>query len=186
MLFAGHKPHGSQIQAPRGRQRAQRLLRWENPDLAAQIDARFEDVEQELHPYPRDDGWVSYEKVDENERRELSQKSFGFASRKPAALEEIPDLPGDNLDPDLSGGDVCVQACADDPQVAFHAVRNLARIGRGAAVIRWSQLGFSRTSSTSSAQKTPRNLMGFKDGTNNIRAEDEGALDRYVWARTTA
>jgi deferrochelatase/peroxidase EfeB len=106
---------------------------------------------------------------------------FGFASRRPAALEEIPDLPGDNLDIDLSGGDLCVQACADDPQVAFHAVRNLARIGRGAAVIRWSQLGFGRTSNTSSAQKTPRNLMGFKDGTNNIRAEDEEAMDRYVW-----
>ena len=59
---------------------------------------------------------------------------FGFASRKPASLREIPDLPGDNLDPDLSGGDLCVQACADDPQVAFHAVRNLARIGCGAAV----------------------------------------------------
>jgi deferrochelatase/peroxidase EfeB len=108
---------------------------------------------------------------------------FGFASRKPAALQEIPELPGDNLDPDLSGGDLCVQACADDPQVAFHAVRNLARIGRGAAVIRWSQLGFGRTSSTSSAQKTPRNLMGFKDGTNNIRAEDEEAMNRYVWVR---
>ena len=106
---------------------------------------------------------------------------FGFAYRKPAPLQPIPDLPGDNLDPDLSGGDLCVQACADDPQVAFHAVRNLARIGRGAAVIRWSQLGFGRTSSTSSAQKTPRNLMGFKDGTNNIRAEDEEAMDRYVW-----
>ena len=108
---------------------------------------------------------------------------FGFASRRPGALQPIPDLPGDNLDPDLSGGDLCVQACADDPQVAFHAVRNLARIGRGLAVIRWSQLGFGRTSSTSSAQKTPRNLMGFKDGTNNIRAEDEGAMDSYVWVR---
>jgi deferrochelatase/peroxidase EfeB len=108
---------------------------------------------------------------------------FGFASREPAVLQPIPDLPGDNLDPDLSGGDLCVQACADDPQIAFHAVRNLARIGRGAAIIRWSQLGFGRTSSTSNAQKTPRNLMGFKDGTNNIHAEDEEAMDRYVWVR---
>lgn len=106
---------------------------------------------------------------------------FGFASRKPEALREIPALPGDNLDPALSGGDVCVQACADDPQVAFHAVRNLARIGRGIAVIRWSQLGFGRTSSTSSTQQTPRNLMGFKDGTNNIRAEEEDLMNRYVW-----
>ena len=74
-----------------------------------------------------------------------------------------------------------MQACADDPQVAFHAVRNLARIGRGSVVMRWSQLGFGRTSTTSRAQATPRNLMGFKDGTNNIRAEDTAAMRRHVW-----
>ena len=38
----------------------------------------------------------------------------------------------------------------------------------GAVAMRWSQLGFGRTSTTSHAQATPRNLMGFKDGTNNI------------------
>jgi deferrochelatase/peroxidase EfeB len=74
-----------------------------------------------------------------------------------------------------------VQACADEPQVAFHAVRNLARIGRGGVVMRWSQLGFGRTSSTSRAQDTPRNLMGFKDGTNNIKLEDHEALAKHVW-----
>ena len=74
-----------------------------------------------------------------------------------------------------------MQACADDPQVAFHAVRNLARIARGVAVMRWSQLGFGRTSTTSRSQSTPRNLMGFKDGTANIRAEDAAAMERHVW-----
>jgi deferrochelatase/peroxidase EfeB len=74
-----------------------------------------------------------------------------------------------------------VQACADDPQVAFHAIRNLARIGRGRVVLRWSQFGFGRTSSTSSAQETPRNLQGFKDGTNNLKAEDTDLLDEHVW-----
>ena len=73
--------------------------------------------------------------------------------------------------PDRSGGDLCVQACANDPQVAFHVIRNFARLARGTAVMRWSQLGFGRTSSTSTAQATPRNLMGFKDGTRNIKAE---------------
>jgi deferrochelatase/peroxidase EfeB len=106
---------------------------------------------------------------------------FGLRSRKPAALAELPSLPGDELDPRLSGGDLCVQACANDPQVVFHAVRNLARIARGAAVMRWSQLGFGRTSSTTRDQKTPRNLMGFKDGTRNIRAEDRDDMDRFVW-----
>ncbi len=98
---------------------------------------------------------------------------FGLRRRKPAALRELPPLPADELDPALSGGDLCIQACSDDPQVAFHAVRDLARIGRGAVVMRWSQLGFGRTSTTSRSQSTPRNLMGFKDGTNNIRAEDD-------------
>ena len=107
---------------------------------------------------------------------------FGLAARRPRHLAPLPALPGDELDPDRSGGDLCVQACADDPQVAFHAVRNLARIGRGIVVMRWSQLGFGRTSSTSSAQDTPRNLMGFKDGTNNVTAEQPKSLTEHVWA----
>jgi deferrochelatase/peroxidase EfeB len=111
---------------------------------------------------------------------------FGLAGFRPAALSELPLFAGDELEPDRSGGDLAVQACADDPQVAFHAVRNLARIGRGAVVMRWSQLGFGRTSSTSRAQDTPRNLMGFKDGTNNIKLEDVRALGEHVWVPENA
>lgn len=111
----------------------------------------------------------------------LFDHRFGLAGRRPAALADLPPLPGDELDPDRSGGDLCVQACADDPQVAFHAVRNLARIARGTAHLRWIQLGFGRTSTTSDTQSTPRNLMGFKDGTNNIRGEDTEAMNRFVW-----
>jgi len=104
-----------------------------------------------------------------------------LAGLRPQALRPIPPLPGDELEPLRGGGDICVQACSDDPQVAFHAVRDLARIGRGTVAIRWSQLGFGRTSSTSRSQSTPRNLMGMKDGTNNIRAEDAEAMRRFVW-----
>jgi deferrochelatase/peroxidase EfeB len=111
----------------------------------------------------------------------LFDERFGLASQRPDALRELPALPGDQLDPDRSGGDLCVQACADDPQVAFHAVRNLARLGRGLVAMRWCQLGFGRTSTTSRSQSTPRNLMGFKDGTNNIRAEDHAAMEQHVW-----
>jgi deferrochelatase/peroxidase EfeB len=106
---------------------------------------------------------------------------FGLAGSRPHGLRPLGALPGDFLEPARSGGDVCIQACADDPQVAFHAVRNLTRIARGAAELRWLQLGFGRTSSTSSAQATPRNLQGFKDGTNNIKSDDEAAMQRFVW-----
>ena len=77
-----------------------------------------------------------------------------------------------------------MQACANDPQVAVHAVRNLARIGQGVVSVRWSQLGFGRTSSTSTGQATPRNLFGMKDGTDNLKAENYAALDRFVWVAT--
>jgi deferrochelatase/peroxidase EfeB len=113
----------------------------------------------------------------------LFDERFGLAAQRPAALAELPAFDGDELDPERSGGDLCVQACADDPQVVFHAVRNLARLARGAAVMRWSQLGFGRTSSTSRYQATPRNLMGFKDGTNNLKLEDADALERDVWVQ---
>jgi deferrochelatase/peroxidase EfeB len=106
---------------------------------------------------------------------------FDLASRRPAALVDIPAFPGDLLDPARSGGDLCVQACGDDPQVLFHAIRNLTRLARGTAVVRWVQEGFGRTSSTTSSQLTPRNLMGFKDGTNNLRA-DHADFDSQVWA----
>lgn len=108
---------------------------------------------------------------------------FGLAAQRPAQLADLPAFPGDALEPGRSGGDLCVQACSNDPQVAVHAVRNLARIARGTAVVRYSQLGFGRTSSTSSSQQTARNLMGFKDGTANIKAEDTAAVDRFVWAQ---
>jgi deferrochelatase/peroxidase EfeB len=111
----------------------------------------------------------------------LFDHRFGLARHRPAALADIPALPGDTLDPNRSGGDLGVQACADDPQVAFHAIRNFARLARGTAVLRWSQLGFGRTSSTSSAQETPRNLMGFKDGTRNIKSENTDDLTHFVW-----
>jgi deferrochelatase/peroxidase EfeB len=111
----------------------------------------------------------------------FEKPALGLSGKRPAALREIPPLPADELNQLESGGDVCVQACSDDPQVAFHAIRNLARIGRGTVAMRWSQLGFGRTSTTSRDQDTPRNLMGFKDGTANIKSEDTAAMDRYVW-----
>jgi deferrochelatase/peroxidase EfeB len=111
----------------------------------------------------------------------LFDDRFGLADRRPDALADLPIFPGDELDPTKCGGDIAIQACANDPQVAVHAVRNLIRMSAGAVSVKWSQLGFGRTSSTSTAQTTPRNLFGFKDGTNNLKAEDPDLLDEHVW-----
>jgi deferrochelatase/peroxidase EfeB len=111
----------------------------------------------------------------------LFDNRFGLADRLPPALAPLPRFPQDDLDPARSDGDICLQACANDPQVAVHAIRNLVRLGFGKVVVRWSQLGFGRTSSTTKAQATPRNLFGFKDGTRNLKAEEPDALAQHVW-----
>jgi deferrochelatase/peroxidase EfeB len=106
---------------------------------------------------------------------------FGLAAKKPALLVDLPPLPNENLDPDYVGGDLCIQACSNDPLVAFHAVRNLARLGMGVVTYNWMEFGFGRTSTTSTGEATPRNLLGFKDGTRNIKSQHTDLLDDFVW-----
>jgi deferrochelatase/peroxidase EfeB len=103
---------------------------------------------------------------------------FGLADKRPKLLRELPALPSDQLEPALTGGALSLQACADDPQVAYHAIRDLARIGRGTVTTRWTVLGFGRASA-GRGQSTPRNLMGYKDGTRNITSDAD--LERFVW-----
>jgi deferrochelatase/peroxidase EfeB len=105
----------------------------------------------------------------------------GLSHLRPKPLVELPAFSGDELESGISGGDVCIQACADDPQVAFHAAHDLIRLASPTANARWLLGGFGRTSN-SRRQETPRNLLGFKDGTDNIMVEEQEALKRFVWA----
>lgn len=108
---------------------------------------------------------------------------FGLADRLPVALRDgIPTMAAEKLDPARGGGDLVVQACSEDPMVNLHALHNLTRVAFGRATMRWTQLGYGRTSSTSTSQQTPRNLFGFKDGTSNIKAEDPPEVLRdHLW-----
>ncbi|SER74808.1 deferrochelatase/peroxidase EfeB [Propionibacterium cyclohexanicum] len=103
---------------------------------------------------------------------------FGLREKRPALLRQLPALPGEHLDPALTGGDLSLQACADDPQVAYHAVRNLARMVTTTAQTRWVAMGFGRASA-GKGQQTPRNLMGFRDGTRNVSTPEQ--FDEHVW-----
>ncbi|MBV9654429.1 MAG: Dyp-type peroxidase [Acetobacteraceae bacterium] len=119
------------------------------------------------------------------------QDRYGLAAYRPEALVDLPPFTGDQLQEARTGGDLSVQACADDPQVAFHAARQLARLAQGIAQIRWAQTGFA---ANFAAEETPRNLMGFKDGTQNPIARkplektaetgvrsNPGSLEDVVW-----
>ena len=74
-------------------------------------------------------------------------------AKQPAELEELPSFLFDALEGKWSGGDVCIQACTDDPQVAFHAVRNLVRIARGTMQLKWTQAAFQRTKQANTEEK---------------------------------
>lgn len=88
----------------------------------------------------------------------------------------LPSFDGDALQARWGGGDLLVSAAADDPQVAVHAVHQLSRLAGGAASLHWLQRGF-----LPDGPGTPRNLMGFKDGTATLQGAADDVLDRHLW-----
>ncbi|MEH8045319.1 iron uptake transporter deferrochelatase/peroxidase subunit [Gallibacterium anatis] len=103
-------------------------------------------------------------------------QKLGLQDKAPKELKDLPLFPRDQLKEEFSGGDICIQSCANDAQVAFHAVRQLVRVARANVTMKWSQAGFI---SADKATDTPRNLFGFKDGTANVNTVKD--LDGQVW-----
>ncbi len=113
----------------------------------------------------------------------LFDERFGLSGRRPSGLQPIPPFVGDNLNPLESDGDIVVQICSEDPQVNFHAAHTLARLGEGVVSVRYMHIGFGRTSAVTNDQSTTRNLIGFKDGTNNLQENRVPNFERHVWVK---
>lgn len=109
----------------------------------------------------------------------FENEKLNLQNMKPKQLKDLPHFPKDQLNEAYNGGDICIQACADDSQVAFHAVRNLIRAATGHVKIKWSQAGFNAIPKDGS---TTRNLFAFKDGTVNPKTNVE--YDDSVWVRS--
>ena len=108
-------------------------------------------------------------------------EKVGLGNKKPKELQNLPHFPKDQLNPAYTGGDICIQACADDPQVAFHAVRNLIRAASGKVSLEWTQTGFNSFPIKNGKKQTPRNLFAFKDGTVNTDTESKSEMNNIVW-----
>ncbi|MFF7122190.1 MULTISPECIES: iron uptake transporter deferrochelatase/peroxidase subunit [unclassified Streptomyces] len=108
----------------------------------------------------------------------LFDDRFGLAALRPRRLTVMPAFPDDDLRSEWCHGDLGLQLHADDPDTAVHALRDIARHTRGGMQVRWRLDGFSSPPRPSG---TPRNLLGFKDGTANPDAHSTGEMDRLVW-----
>ncbi|WP_436868319.1 iron uptake transporter deferrochelatase/peroxidase subunit [Mammaliicoccus sciuri] len=108
-------------------------------------------------------------------------EKVGLKKHKPDLLKDLPHFPKDQIDDNYSGGDICIQACSDDPQVNFHAIRNLIRVAKGEVSMKWSQAGFNSFEEKDGKKETPRNLFSFKDGTGNPNVQNKSDLNEYVF-----
>lgn len=120
---------------------------------------------------------------------------FGLADRKPRELVTMPFLANDRLDPKLSHGDISIIFESGHNDTMQFALRQLMRRTRSDLVLRWMIDGYARgigagraaassTGAAASSNKeaaTPRNLLGFKDGTSNLDVADAAVMDRHVW-----
>lgn len=105
----------------------------------------------------------------------LFDDRYGLGKLKPAKLKPMTTFPNDALDPAQCHGDLSLTLSANSTDTVLHALRDIARATRGGMQLRWKLNGFS---SPPRPAGTPRNLMGFKDGTAN---PEEADFDRLVW-----
>src|SRR5215472_3915525 len=100
---------------------------------------------------------------------------YGLGASKPGKLTPMRVFPNDSPDPAWLHGDLLLQLCANHPDTIHHAIRDITRHTRGAMQLRWKMAGYNSPPRPSG---TPRNLLGFKDGTANPAG---GLASSLVW-----
>jgi len=112
----------------------------------------------------------------------LFDARFGLASRRPRHLSRMAKFPNDSLDAAHCHGDLMLQICAGSSEAVLHALRDIIKNTPDLLAPRWKVEGFLPAAAIA-AKQTPRNLMGFKDGTANLEGIDAPMMGSHVWVQ---
>jgi deferrochelatase/peroxidase EfeB len=111
---------------------------------------------------------------------------FGLTALRPRELTVMERFPNDAIDPNLAHGDLMLQISADTREAVLHGLRAIVRRTGTLLTPRWQMEGFLPARAATPAETTPRNMLGFKDGTANIDRNDAAQMDRLVWVGPSA
>jgi deferrochelatase/peroxidase EfeB len=111
----------------------------------------------------------------------LFDERFGLQALRPRQLVAMPRFLNDAPDRDWMHGDLLLQICANTPAATLHALRDIIKQTPSLLRIRWKQEGFLPAGLGDASAETPRNLLGFKDGTANLDPTDAALMDAMVW-----
>ena len=111
----------------------------------------------------------------------LFDDRYGLAAKRPRELVTMPFIANDRLDPDRSHGDLLLTIQSQNTDHVIFALRQLMRRTRRDLTLKWVIDGYNRRRDPDDTTTgSPRNLLGFVDGTANLTTDAE-PMDRYVW-----
>ena len=115
----------------------------------------------------------------------LFDERYGLADRKPVRLSRMTAFANDALEAARCHGDLSIQFCANTPDTAIHALRDVVKNLPDLLVLRWTQAGSVPVLPIVPGQppESARNFLGFRDGSANPDSADAALMDRLVWVQ---
>lgn len=110
----------------------------------------------------------------------LFDDRYGLKAAKPQFLTEMNPFPNDELDPNFTDGDLSLQICSNTAETSIHALRDIIKNTPDLLSVNWKIDGSLPAHIVQKGKETPRNLLGFKDGTANPDFANDVQLAREV------
>lgn len=113
----------------------------------------------------------------------LFENNAWLTALKPAQLDQMIQFPNDALEAERCHGDLSLQFCANTPDTAIHAMRDIVKNLSEYIVLRWMMPGDVPQAKPAPDGSTPsaRNLLGFRDGSANPNSNDAELMKKVVW-----